>query len=795
MLAFFRRFLLLIIVLAVIAILAIYTLLSLSLPRLDGKIYSPDVEHNVLIDRDRQGVPTVTGQTRQDVAFATGYLHAQDRFFQMDLGRRNSAGELSELVGEAAIEHDRSVRIHLFRRVAEQVVENLNPEERELLQAYTAGVNKGLSDLDSWPFEYYLLRTKPESWTPADSFLTVFSMYLDLTGKQAQRDEAKGFLASIAGHKVADFLSPKATQWESAQDYSVFSLPEIPDADLVNLRLRSDRDFDDLSGTFEPSILIGSNNFAVSGTLSKSGGAIIEDDMHLGLRVPTIWYRMQFVYGDDMEETKVNGITLPGTPFMVVGSNGSVAWAFANSAGDWSDRVQLELTENGQYMTQGGPRSFQNRVSHIKVKGAAAQTVQIRYSIWGPVVSSKYDDSLQAIRWTAHNPEATNANLYKLEQAFDVSSAIAIANTSGIPPQNLVVGDKQGNIGWSIAGQIPNRSNVDSTLPLTSQQAEANWNGWLPAEEYPKVINPDQQRIWTANARVIGGDDYQKIGDGGYSIGTRALQIRDELMARASFQERDLLDIALDDSALYMSAWRQVALSALNSGPSADADGRVVFKTYIHNWSGRASVEDVGYRLVREFHDAIKLKVLKYLGRYFSLLFSDSEKRLDDGWLQGLKKEGSSVLRLLQEQPDNWLPPTYGSWNELILETIDEVIVELGGVEALPLRTWGERNTARIHHPLSEFVPYVGQWLNMPSVQLAGDNWVPRAQRPDKGVSERMIVSPGNEEEGIMHLPGGQSGHPLSPFFGAGFNDWLEGHPSPFLPGEPEHSLTIIPGE
>ncbi|MCL6271963.1 penicillin acylase family protein [Sansalvadorimonas sp. 2012CJ34-2] len=795
MLALIRRWLLLVLVLAVIAILSIYGFLSLSLPQLDGTVSSPDVQLPVRVDRDRQGIPTVTGKTRSDVAFATGYLHAQDRFFQMDLGRRNSAGELSELVGKAALEHDRSVRIHLFRRVAEQVVENLSEDERELLQAYTAGVNQGLSDLDSWPFEYLLLRTKPAFWKPEDTFLTVFSMYLDLSDDQAGRDAGKGFIASVAGRGVANFISPSATPWEAPLDNSFMPEPDIPGEDQVNLRLKSDRDFEGLTGVFKPSTVIGSNNFAVSGNLSEHDGAIVEDDMHLSLRVPTIWYRMQFVYGEDGQESKITGVTLPGTPFMVVGSNGSVAWAFTNSQGDWSDRVMLEVTEDDHYITPDGPVPFQNRFSTVKVSGDTPQTMQVRYSIWGPVVRSKYDGSLQAIRWTAHNSEATNAGLYKLEQASDVSSAIEIANASGVPPQNFVVGDKQGNIGWSIAGRVPNRIGVDSTFPLSWREAEENWNGWLPLDQYPRVINPASDRIWTANARVVGGENYQKLGDGGYSPGARSLQIRDELMARQSFQERDLLDVSLDDRAVYMSSWRQVALNALDAKAMEANDGRVVFKAYIDEWTGRAVVDDVGYRLVREFQDAVKLKVLMNLGRYFTLLSNNPEGSVDDGWIQELKKEEVSVLRLLERQPDNWLPPAYGSWNELVLETIDEVISELGGVEALPLKTWGERNTARIRHPLSGSIPYIGEWLNMPAVQLAGDNWMPRAQQPDQGVSERMIVSPGNEEEGIMHIPGGQSGHPLSSFYQSGFYDWLDANPSPFLPGASEYTLMIIPGE
>ena len=396
------------------------------------------------------------------------------------------------------------------------------------------------------------------------------------------------------------------------------------------------------------------------------------------------------------------------------------------------------------------------------------------------------------MRWTAHNPEATNANLYLLEQANDVHEAIKVANISGIPPQNFTVGDSQGNVGWSIAGRIPTRSGVDSTYPLSWQQAEENWQRWLPVDNYPKLVNPVHGRIWTANSRVASGSDYSKIGNGGYAPGPRTMQIKNALTQQQSFKEEDLLRISLDNSALYMSSWRAVVLKAIGADES-QKESRAEFARLVNSWSGRASPDDIGYRLVREFQDTAKLKVLKHLGRYFLLQAGAANQDIDDGWLQDLNRKESAVLRLLEHQPVNWLPPMYSSWSELILESVDEVVTDLGGADQLAERTWGERNTAKIHHPLSGALPVVGELLNMPAVPLSGDTWIPRAQTPVQGVSQRMVVSPGHEESGILHIPGGQSGHPLSSFYQAGFEDWLEGKPSSFLPGETRYTLTFEP--
>ena len=383
MLARLRQLSLIIAVMAVLGALSLYGILSLSLPQLDGKVRSRTISDTVEVHRDDLGIPTIRGENRIDVAFATGYLHAQDRFFQMDLNRRNSAGELSELFGEIALSHDKSVRIHHFRDVAQKVVSTLNDESRKILSAYTAGVNQGLRDLSSRPFEYWLLNEEPREWKPEDSFLAVFSMYLDLNDEMAAMDQAKGFLAGIAGKDVTEFLSPSQTRWDAPLIEDHGAEPSIPGADIINLRHSSAEDYAALSGDLKPVSAIGSNNFAVSGRLSQYGGAIVEDDMHLSLRVPTIWYRAQLIYKNDETERKVSGLTLPGTPFVIVGSNGSVAWAFTNSFGDWSDRIQLELTEDGRYQTSNGPRKFEVREGVIAVKGQDAVPYQTRYTIWG----------------------------------------------------------------------------------------------------------------------------------------------------------------------------------------------------------------------------------------------------------------------------------------------------------------------------------------------------------------------------------------------------------------------------
>ncbi|WP_422466195.1 penicillin acylase family protein [Endozoicomonas sp. ALC013] len=795
MLIWLRRGFFLLVSISLLIILTAFVLLRQSLPMLEGEVEAPFLNAAVTIERDAQGVPLISGSDRMDVAFATGYLHAQERFFQMDLNRRNSAGELSELVGELALDHDKRQRKHRFRKVAQQAVEIMSAEHQALLNAYTDGVNHGLKDLGQKPFEYLLLGVEPEPWKSEDSFLSIFSMYMDLNDDEVKLDNLKGFLSRVTVPAVIDFLSPLKTRWDSPMQPG--ELPDVltPGAELVDLRSKEAELYANLGGTTLEDSLIGSNNWAVSGELTDHGGAIIQDDMHLSHRVPTIWYRASLSYPHpDQPEDRVSitGVTLPGTPFIVVGSNTHIAWGFTNTAGDWVDLVELDI-DDGQYMTNDGPKPLERWTETIHIKDQEPVVVDYSGTHWGPVVDSAYDDTQYALRWTAHRPQATNVNLVSLEVARNAEQGMAIANRGGIPPQNFTVGDREGNIGWTVAGQIPNRSGIDSTYPLPWQQADDNWDSWLPDVHYPRVYNPADQRVWTANARIVSGADYDKMGNGGYALGPRQIQIRDALMALERADEQALLEIALDHRALYMDNWRRLVLDTLTDDVMAGNLSRQTFYRYVNNWSGKAATDDVGYRLVREYKDALKLKIMSSLGRYFLSLYPEAKEDVEDGFMQKLNHESEMIWRLLEERPLHWLSPQYENWDELLIETVDQVVSDLGGVDQLGNATWGQRNTADIRHPLSGAIPVFGRLLEMPAVPLSGDVWMPRAQRADQGVSERLVVSPGREDEAIFHMPGGQSGHPLSPFFSAGYMDWVEGKASPFLPGDAKYTLTLTP--
>jgi len=765
-----------------------------SLPMLEGDMDLAGLTAPVTIERDVAGVPTIRGSNRADVARALGFLHAQERFFQMDLARRQAAGELAELFGEAALAWDRQARRHQFRqRAGDGVARQPEPVVR-LLTAYTDGVNAGLAALDEVPFEYLLLRSDPAPWQPADSLLVLYSMFFALQDHANRRELDRAVLREALPAELAAFLDPPGGDWDAPVDGEPFPVPAIPGPEIVNVRHEGDFLQSTVPTVYAPhqATFPGSNNWAVAGQRTLHGGALLANDMHLGLGVPNIWYRAVMIWpaagtGDHF----LVGATLPGTPVLVVGSTTRIAWGFTNSYGDWHDLVVVEPdpADPDRYLAPDGPLPFGRETETIRVQGRAEpEVVEIRTTIWGPLTEPDHHGRPLALCWTAHHPAATNLNLLKLEQAADLDEALAVAATCGIPAQNFVCADHTGRIGWTIMGRIPRRVGFDGSVPVSWADGSCRWDGWLEPADYPRLADPADGLIWTANARVVGGGMLAVIGDGGYNSGARARQIRDDLRALDKAAEPDMLDIQKDDRALYLERWRELLLAVLTPTTTAEQPNRAEFRRLVaESWTGRASVDTVGYTLVRAFRLYLRDRVYAWLTAPCRTIRADFRHYSFGQW------EGP-LWRMVMEKPRHLLHPDFETWEECLLATVDETIRHLiRDGRSLAENTWGRRNTTAIRHPISRATGLFGDQLDMPARPLPGDTEMPRVQSPAFGASERLVVSPGRENQGIYHMPGGQSGHPFSPYYRAGHSDWEEGNVTPLLPGETVWRLTLRP--
>lgn len=781
----------------------IYALLRSSLPQLEGEARIEGLSAPVQLQRDALGVVTLRATHRADALRALGFVHAQERFFEMDLARRSAAGELAALVGAAALPRDRANRAHRLRTRMRAEIERGTQDQREQLSAYVEGVNAGLRALDSRPWAYWLLRTRPDPWREEDSLLAGLAMFFDLQDSQNRRELGLLQLRAHRPQALVDLLAAPG----SAHDAPLFgdALDAIePSALLAALNGEADADSaaasadahttdgHDASPDSDPEPPSpGSNNFAVAGALTADGRALVADDMHLGLRAPGVWFRVRLIYPDPLApggQVDATGVSLPGVPALIVGSSGHVAWGFTNSYGDWHDWVEVEFVDEAreEYRTPEGKEQVTVTRERLDVRGGPTEWLEVRDTRWGPLLAEAPDGTALALRWTAHRPGAIDLGMAELLRAADIEQALDIAQRSGTPTQNFVGGDRAGRIGWTLMGRIPQRlGDCDPLRPLRPLEG-CDWSDdWLPQARVPRLLDPAQQRLWTANSRIVDLQGLRVVGDGGYDLGARQAQIRDLLMARERFSEDELLAIQLDDRALFLAPWWERLRATL--AQNADVSGLADLEAATRARPERASVDSVSYRGARGFRGLL-------IERWSQHAFAPAREALGESFVEPRIPQIEPVLQaylsLAPEQvPEGWPQPAELQ-REAVLALASEWRAQGGDFSE---RTWGERNTSAICHPLASALGPARQLLCMPAQALAGDSHLPRVQGPAFGASQRMVVAPGHEAEGLFHMPAGQSGHPLSPFFRAGHSDWALGRSSPFLPGAPQHSLTLTP--
>ncbi|KRD80224.1 penicillin acylase family protein [Lysobacter sp. Root983] len=779
-----KRGLLALLVMGLIAGAGAWWLLRGSLPQLDGELALQGLSAPVSVQRDAQGVVTIDAANETDAIRALGYIHAQERYFEMDLLRRTAAGELSALFGPIAVEVDQRRRVHRLRARTEQQLSSFAGEQRPLLQAYTDGVNDGLGALRARPWPYLLLRTQPQRWQLADSALVGYAMYFDLQDADNVRERALWKLRPALSPNLYALLTHGSSSWDAPLFGNPHGDVQLPDAATIDLRsmpIPADEAPVEVPRRNE----VGSNNFAVAGSRTRDGRAIVADDMHLGLRAPNLWFRARLRYADARVpggRIDAGGFTLPGLPALVVGSNGHVAWGFTNSYGDWLDWAIAPGCAGPAPKACAGLRTYEER---IEVKGEAARVLRVRETAWGPLMHDNADGSALALRWSAHLPGGLNLGLAKLIRAQSLDEAMRDAQDVAMPVQNLLVGDREGRIAWRLLGPIPQRApGCTPAVPLAADAACPPWT--LRSDVAPQLIDPPGGRLWTANSRTLEGAELARIGDGGLVLGARAQQIRDDLMSKSRLDERDLMRIQLDDRAVFLTRWW--TLLREQAARSKDAPAMKELAAASTHWEGRAVPESVSYRLVRAWRLAVHDRLIDGLtaparvrqGREFEM--------------PELPQFEGVAWPLVTQQPQHLLPRRYPSWDALFEDAARQVRDDLAKQGPLAQRRWGERNTAAICHPLARALPeFAKPVLCMPADELPGDVAMPRVQRQDFGASERMVVAPGHEAEGIIQMPGGQSGHPLSPYWGAGHDDWVQGRPSPFLPGATQYTLTLKP--
>ncbi len=569
----------------------LYWLATSSLPMVNGNLRVSGLGAPVDVVRDREGVPHIYAGSEADAYFALGFVHAQDRLWQMEMNRRIVAGRLSEVLGPSAVKTDEFLRTLGVRRSAERQFAHLDAPTQLALQRYADGVNAFLATRrGALPVEFLLTQAPaPEAWTPADSIGWVIMMSWDLSENWANEILRLELAQKLTKQEIDEFLPPYSGNAGTPD-------APLPTADYTKL-YRSLKDVNLAAGEllrvappgFEPGI--GSNNWVISGTRSKTGKPLLANDPHLALGAPSLWY-FAHLSAPGLETI---GATLPGLPFIVLGRTQSIAWGFTNTGPDTQD-LYIEQLRDGAARTPDGWLPLLTRQEIIKVKGAPDITLIVRESRHGPLISDVLDSAAKglaafdagsyaiAFQWTALRDDDTTVQAgVKLNHAQNWAGFVAAARDFTSPEQNIVYADVAGNIGEISPGRVPMRradNDLMGQAPSPGWEARYDWVGFVPFEDLPHQFNPAVGRIVTANQKIV-ADDYRPYLTSEWEPPYRARRIESLLDAHLSHTLASFAEIQADQRSL-----AAVQILPLLLATPVTSDGARDALRRLHDWDG-----------------------------------------------------------------------------------------------------------------------------------------------------------------------------------------------------------------
>ncbi|WP_347986342.1 penicillin acylase family protein [Methylomonas sp. AM2-LC] len=756
-------------------------LLFASLPIENGRQQLTGLSASVTVNADKLGIPSIQANNRNDAFRVLGFLHARDRLFQMDLMRRMSGGRLAEVFGEKAINIDKTQRHYQLNQTAASIVRNLPKNQLAVLSAYVEGVNAFIAQAPILPPEFIALNYRPDAWRAEDSLLVALHMFQTLNG-QEQDERMLSVMDKMLSPALVKFLTPDTDQYATVLVGGALShrpASAIPIADFKQLTSQTIKLAQGAVDT--ETNIAGSNNWVVAGTKTLDGRAIIANDMHLKLNTPNIWFRAELRYG----EYFLNGVTLPGLPVQIVGSNQYVAWGFTNATADLLDLVRLNINpdNNQEYLTPQGWRRFTQQSDIIKIKGGKEIPIELRSTIWGPVSNQPLLEQPVAIKWTALEPNAVDFGLLDMDKVKSVAQAMTVLNQAGGPPQNVVLADSDGHIGWTYMGRFPKRKGFDGLVSLSWSEASSIWDGFIPAEELPRLLDPASGFIATANNRTL-GKEYPYIMGYNWALGYRAYRISELLGQNNAITEQDMLQIQLDTRSEIFDFYRDLALKVLNGSANSQIESA------IRAWDGHMHSDSKGIALLIAFRsqlaEALFAKVVERC------------RQSDPDFVYAWREMETPLRALLTQRPAGVLPAQYqDDWDQFILQTLQSSAVNLA--DKYPQTTidqldWKTVNRVSLTHPLSKGLPMLATLLNIDDFNSDGcAGFCIKVLANAHGASERLVVSPAHPEDGILQMPGGQSGHPFSRHYRDQHPFWYAGGITPFTPTESVQTLQFTP--
>ncbi|HTV31880.1 MAG TPA: penicillin acylase family protein [Methylocella sp.] len=775
--------------LLVSVVVSIIGIIRLPLPPEDGVHLVPGLMAPVEVDFDLNGIPSIRADSRTDAFEALGYVSARDRLFQMDLLRRQAGGHLAEILGGGVLQADVWSRVMGFERLADVILERLPEEQRTVLASYSAGVNKAMNEMRALPAEFTFLGYRPSLWRPQDSILVLLGLSAQYSNTEYEERMATVMRRALPP-KTVDFLTPESNCYNeilAPRNPGRCAADAVPFEEIEKLLL--DAGPEHYSGLVaSPEVPHGSNAWVIGRQKTHDGRAIMANDMHLGLSVPNIWYRAVLHY----PAVQLAGLTIPGLPLVITGSNEHVAWGFTSISGDFTDLVRIEHDDSDatKYRTAEGNRLFVTRTESIAVRGAPEETFQVLETIWGPVLPEKLLGEEVAIHWTALDPAATNFDLMNMDQVTTIWSALALFHHVGGPPLNVLMADRAGNIAWTLMGKLPKRFGTDGLFSESWADGKHGWQGYLSPDEIPNLVNPRSGFLVNTNQRMLSRAEFEPAIGHDFSGGFRAWRVTEWLRDRVGLGEDDMLALQLDTTSEFYRYYQALALRTLNAPGGDESSATANLRGYLEAWDGRAEVDSLGLPLIVEFREALIDAILSPIVARC--------REVDPAFEYDWTGIDSPVQHIIESGRPELLPDRkkYRDWPgfiRTILERSAQRLAEKYGMESIDALTWGKVNTVEMTHLLSGGLPFIGRFLNMPLQPLAGCIECVRYAYRNTGANTRMVVAPGHEADGILEMAGGQSGQFSSVHYADQEESWVVGLPAPFLAGEQKHRMILKP--
>jgi penicillin amidase len=744
------------------------------LPQLEGEVKLNGISGSVEIIRDKWGIPHIYAANLKEVLFAQGFVHAQDRLWQMEITRRVARGKLSEFIGKDALEVDRLSRTLGFERVARQDFLLYNEEQKQLVQHYCDGVNAYLNHSNyKNPVEFTLTKLKPSQWEIID--VLAFTRLLNAQMTWGWYDEiVRAKSIELLGQEIFSELDNTYLQ-------KTITLPDGIEYHPIDL----DSKFQ-TPNNFMPNIS-GSNAWTVSGSKTDTGKPYLCNDPHLAITNPNIWYEIHL----HCPELKVAGVSVPGLPLVPIGHNEKIGWGITLAFIDLEDVVIEKFTDASfkQYHYKEELLNTEFVEEKIVIKGENQPYIEkVMLTKHGVIVSNviKHQEHHLALQSMALTPSVALWGWYGINTAQnwdDFKNGISFMDAPGL---NIVYGDVEGNIGYYCSGKMPVKTKNQSSVPMPGWTGEGDWTNFVPFNEMPHVLNPKKGYVVSCNNKIEPKNFPHFMGEI-YMNGFRAEQLEQRVNAKEKLGLNDFKSMQMDVTSIAGQALAKHYVAI-----QFDSEKLNEIKNLLVNWDGKLTIDSVGGCLYK----VVKQKLVRRL--YHAIIKDDSliEELLGKGYHRGLSASNtflghntSNLLLILEKNEASLCLQKYGGKQLLLKDGLMDAVTfleeKLG--KSPQQWQWGKLHQMEIPHALSVQKP-LDKIFGLGPFTIPGDTDTPLQTYPVDAdgfdgeivtASYRQIIDFSNFDNCISSTPGGQSGHLASEFYASHLRDWMAGkyHP------------------